>query len=205
MCREFPGTDSSDTDILEEEGEWGKVHIIIIGYEMNIGASSAKLPDAKICGAWDVLRGTVFKHGNRIIPERQVQMVIGLINHWARANRFWEYMVAPYNALLGYVDETNTWILCENDQSWIAVRNLSRFPMRCSEDGLVWNALFFRFGTRFNYGSYEDYLPRTSLPCDLDRGRCCDWPFNCNQLVSSIICGAKYNGILRRRRSKSCT
>ena len=122
------GDDSLNQDKLteEEEEEWKRTRIVL-WYEVNVDALTSRLPDAKVCRAWEVPRDHVFQSGNRIIPVKNAQLLRGLINHWVGAKRFWKYMGSPPNALLGCADETNTWIRWENDQIWLAVWDLARF------------------------------------------------------------------------------
>ena len=141
VCREFLGGDSLNKDKLDEEGDWENTHILL-GYEVNVNSSTVRLPDAKMNKAWDVIRDPAFAPGARIIPVKQVQTMRGLINHWAGAGRFWKYMASPFSALLGYADETNTWVRFCNDQVLIAVWNLANFLRACSEDEAVWHTLF---------------------------------------------------------------
>ena len=103
LRRALMGDDSPDRDTLSKEGELDHTHILL-GYEVNVDALSARLPDGKVCGSWGITHGPVFKPGNRIIPAENAQVVRGLINHWMGAIRFWKYNDAPFNAILGFSD-----------------------------------------------------------------------------------------------------
>ena len=76
-------------------------------------------------------------------------------------------MGVPFNALLGFAGDTNTWARCNNDQTWIAVWNLMGFLIRCSQDEKVWDSLF--------RGSLFDLMPlsrRLSFPVPDFRAIC---------------------------------
>ena len=124
-----------------EEGDWESTHILL-GYEVNVDTLIIRLPVAKVGGAWEMIHDPVFQPGNRITPVKKVQILRGLINRWSGASRFWKYMTAPFNALIGYAGGTGAWVRCGNDQMWIAVWNLMRFLLKCSQDHTTWDALF---------------------------------------------------------------
>ena len=67
IIRESLGDDSRNQDKHGGEGERKHTHILSAHAE-NAGELAARLPDAKVCGAWGVLRGPVFNPGNRIAP-----------------------------------------------------------------------------------------------------------------------------------------
>ena len=141
-----------------EEGDWEDTHILLV-YEVNVDALAIRLQDAKIRGAWEIANDPISNPGNRIIPVKKGQILRGLINHWVGSSRFWKYMVALFNSLLGFADGTNTWVRCEGDQTWIDVWNLMKFLLRCSQGDIIWNALF--------NGSLLDLMPlprRLSFP-----------------------------------------
>ena len=156
LFRKLIGGDSINQDNPTGEGEWKH---ILLGYEVNADAPTVRLHGANVCGAWEVLHDPAFKPGNRITPVKNAQVWRGLVSHWVGANRFWENMDAPFNALLVCADETNTRIRCENDQIWIAVWNMMKFARWCARDTVMWNKLFV--------GSMLDLLPlprRLSFP-----------------------------------------
>ena len=141
-----------------EEGEWEDTHILLV-YEVNVDALATRLPNAKVGGAWEVINDPVFHPWNRVIPVEKAQILRGLVNHWSGANRFWKYMTAPFNALIGYVDGTGTLVRCGNDQMWIDVWNLTKFLTKCSQDHATWDVMFD--------GSLLDLVPiskRSSSP-----------------------------------------
>ena len=141
ICRKLLGEDSLNQDKLMEEGDWESTHILL-GYEVNVDTLIIRLPVAKVGGAWEMIHDPVFQPGNRITPVKKVQILRGLINRWSGASRFWKYMTAPFNALIGYAGGTGAWVRCGNDQMWIAVWNLMRFLLKCSQDHTTWDALF---------------------------------------------------------------
>ena len=105
---------------------------------MNVDSLTIQLPGAQIRRAWDVLRGAVLIPGGRIKPANQIQTaggssIFGVVQIGSGST--W---IPPFNALLGYVGEANTWIRCGNDHVWIDVWKLVRFSRRFSEDGSIW-------------------------------------------------------------------
>ena len=126
---------------MGEYGERKGTHVLL-GYDVDLDSPAKKLHAAKICGEWEVLSDSVSQPGNRINPVRNVRILRGLINHWGGEKRFWKYMAAPCNDLLGYADETNAWVRCGNDQVLIDVWNVEKFSAGCSRDATTWGALF---------------------------------------------------------------
>ena len=158
IFRKLLGDDSPNRYKLTEEGEWEDTHILL-GYEINVDSLTTRLPNAKVGGAWGMISDPVFQMRNRAIRVKKAHILRGLINHWGDANRFWKYMTAPFNALLGFADGTGTWVRCENDQLRVAVWNLVKFLIKCSQDHATWDVLFG--------GSLLDAIPiskRLSFP-----------------------------------------
>ena len=50
-------------------------------------------------------------------------------------------MTAHSDEMMGYDDETNTWVRCENDQAWPAIWDSMIFLVGCARDPITWNAL----------------------------------------------------------------
>ena len=77
-------------------------------------------------------------------------------------------MASPISALLGYAADTNTWVICDNDQVWIAVWNLGWFLRRFSEDDDVWHTLFNGSLLDLISAPKEVEFPGTRVPGDMD-------------------------------------
>ena len=141
ICRRILGATAVNKDKVDLEGEWKTSHILL-GFEVDVDRLAIKLPTAKRVGAREYFQDSMFNPGNRIATVTKVQELRGLTNHWSYTNRFWHYSASPINGLLSFVDSTNAWIRCANDQVWIAFWNLIALIRSIGEDDEQWDLLF---------------------------------------------------------------
>ena len=150
ICRRILGETAIIEEKVELEGEWQTSHILL-GFEVGVDNLTIKLPTAKKVDAREYFQDSMLNPGNRIVTVHKVQELRGLANHWSYTNRFWHYLAPPMNGLLSFVDTTNTWVRCTNDQVRIAFWNLIAFIRSISEDDEQRNQLFS--------GSLEQNIP----------------------------------------------
>ena len=65
ICRVLLGSTSINLDKLDGEGEWRESQIVL-GFEVNVGKLTIKLPDVQISNARDAIMNNTIGPGNRV-------------------------------------------------------------------------------------------------------------------------------------------